>query len=203
MKYRVVSTDDHIVHAPDSFTKRMSKAKWGDRIPHIERNEKGADNWVIYGERTPNVLGIAGVNGAMPDRTKAPSRWEDVPPSTYLASERIKAMDQDGVDVHLLQGDAAILDRAARDDFEILDLCLGVAAAVGLDITDDDVQAARTERMCLLEHLVGLAHSGGGPDVDAQARPILLLDPRQQCVSGGSLVGHGHRSGTPGRDGEE
>ena len=123
MKYHVVSTDDHIVHAPDSFAKRMSKVKWGDKIPHIERNDKGVDSWVVYGERMPNVLGIAGVNGAMPDRTKSPSRWEDVPPSTYIASERIKAMDQDGVDVHSLFGGNQYAGNRYKDEEFRLD-CL-------------------------------------------------------------------------------
>ena len=79
----------------------------------------------------------------------------------------------DGVDVHLLHRDAAVLDLAARDDLEVLELRLGVAAAVGLDEADDDVEAARAQRVRLLQHLVGLADAGRGADVDAQARAVL------------------------------
>ena len=35
MKYGVVSADDHVQEAPDVWTNRMSKAKFGDDIPHI------------------------------------------------------------------------------------------------------------------------------------------------------------------------
>ena len=86
--------------------------------------------------------------------------------------------------------DAAILDRAPRDHLEVLDLGLGVAPAVSLDKADDDVETPRAQRMRLLQHLVGLADAGRRADVDAQARPILLLDPRQQRVSRRPLVGH-------------
>ena len=33
MKYGVISADDHVQEAPDVWTKRMSKAKFGDDIP--------------------------------------------------------------------------------------------------------------------------------------------------------------------------
>ena len=75
------------------------------------------------------------------------------------------------------------------NDLEILELRLGVAAAVGLDEADDDVEAARAERVRLLQHLVGLAHTGRGADVDAQPRALLLLDAREQRVGGRALVG--------------
>ena len=37
LKYGFISADDHVQEHPDVWTERMSKAKWGDRIPHIER----------------------------------------------------------------------------------------------------------------------------------------------------------------------
>ena len=98
MEYRVISTDDHLQEAPDAWTSRMSK-KWGDDIPHLRRDEDGTDNWYIHGHlRQPN--GIGTVNGAMPDRTVHPKTWDEVPVCTYVPSERIKAMEADGVDVH-------------------------------------------------------------------------------------------------------
>ena len=48
-------------------------------------------------------------------------------------------------------------------DLEVLELRLGVAAAVGLDEADDHVDAAGPERVGLLEHLVGLADAGAAP----------------------------------------
>ncbi|MBI3742984.1 MAG: amidohydrolase [Chloroflexi bacterium] len=99
MKYKVISTDDHMQEAPHTWTARMSKQKWGDKIPRIAPNGDGTDGWMLYGkQRVPANLAI--VHGAMADRTKPPKRWVDVPKTTYVPAERIKAMDQDGVDVH-------------------------------------------------------------------------------------------------------
>ena len=96
----------------------------------------------------------------------------------------------DRVDVHLFEHHAPVLDLASRNDLEIPDLCLRVAAAVGLHDADDDVEAARAERMRLLQHLVGLADPWRSADIDSQARPLLVLEPGQQRVSGGTFLGH-------------
>ena len=98
-----------------------------------------------------------------------------------------------GVDVHLLHGRAAILHLPPGNHLEILELRLGVAAAVGLHEADHHVEAAGPEPVSLLQHLVGLAHTGSGADVDAQPRAILLFDPRQQGVSSRSWSRHGIR----------
>jgi len=106
MKYRVISTDDHLQEAPDTWTSRMSAAKWGDKIPQLKPLDKEREAWFVYGE--PNKrLGIAIVHGALPDRAKSVNHWEDVPRIAYVPAERVKAMDQDGVDAHTLFGNIA------------------------------------------------------------------------------------------------
>src|SRR5262249_42669205 len=47
---------------------------------------------------------VALVHGVMPDRATPPSRWSDVPAKAYVAAERVKAMDEDGVDAHTFFG---------------------------------------------------------------------------------------------------
>ena len=106
MNYKVISTDDHLQEAPHTWTSRMSERKWGDKIPQVKSNGDGTDSWYIHGEKR-GVLGLAAVHGAMPDRTSPPTRWADVPEIAYVPSERIKAMDQDGVDVHTFFGNIA------------------------------------------------------------------------------------------------
>lgn len=82
----------------------MSRRKWGDLIPQPRNDPELADSanggagWYIESKR----VGFVSVNGAMPDRTTPPRTWEEVPPIAYVPSERIKAMDEDGVDVHTL-----------------------------------------------------------------------------------------------------
>jgi len=92
--------------APDTWTSRMSAAKWGDKIPQLKPLDKERDAWFVYGE--PNKrLGVAIVHGALADRAKSVNRWEDVPRIAYVPAERVKAMDQDGVDAYTLFGNIA------------------------------------------------------------------------------------------------
>jgi uncharacterized protein len=93
---RFISTVDHVVEHPEVWTQRLSKSRWGDRIPHIEHSSRNCDYWVVDGRRSP-LSECAQVGAVMSDRADAPKRWEDVPQSTYLPAERLRAMDTDGV----------------------------------------------------------------------------------------------------------
>ncbi|MDE0342583.1 MAG: amidohydrolase family protein [Deltaproteobacteria bacterium] len=97
MKYGVVSADDHIQEAPDVWTNRMSKAKFGDDIPHIVELPDGTETWSLGGN-TKGFGGLARVSGVNPNV----KRWEDVPPSTYRVSERLKILDQEELDASVL-----------------------------------------------------------------------------------------------------
>jgi predicted TIM-barrel fold metal-dependent hydrolase len=101
LKYGFISADDHVQEHPEVWTRRMSKAKWGDRIPHIERHADGSEGWVVDGQPV-DLPGVALAGAAMPDRAYEPQRWEDVPAIAYKASERLTAMNVDGVDCSVL-----------------------------------------------------------------------------------------------------
>ena len=81
MQYGVVSADDHIQEAPDVWTNRMSKAKFGDDIPHIVELPDGTQTWSLGGN-AKGFGGLARVSGVNPNV----KRWEDVPRSTYEVS---------------------------------------------------------------------------------------------------------------------
>ena len=101
LKYGFISVDDHVQEPPNLWTDRLSKSRWGERIPHLERTKDGADRWVVDGK----VLlgGVAARAGAlMPDRNVEPSRWDQVPAAAYSPAERLKAMDSAGVDYYVL-----------------------------------------------------------------------------------------------------
>jgi predicted TIM-barrel fold metal-dependent hydrolase len=101
LKYGFISVDDHVQEPPNLWTDRLSKSRWGERIPHLERTSDGADRWVVDGK----VLlgGVAAKAGAfMPDRNCEPTRWDEVPATAYLPAERLKAMDTAGVDYSAL-----------------------------------------------------------------------------------------------------
>jgi len=96
-----ISVDDHVLEHPQVWTQRLSQAKWGNRIPHVERQADGTEYWLVDGQRLP-LKGIAAVGAAMGDRSHEPQRWEEVPKIASLASERLKAIDADGVDYSVL-----------------------------------------------------------------------------------------------------
>ena len=93
---RFISTVDHVVEHPEVWTQRLSKSKWGDRIPHMESSSQDYDTWVLDGRRI-SLSDIAQVGALMTDRTDVPKRWEDVPRKAYVPVERLTTMDIDGV----------------------------------------------------------------------------------------------------------
>jgi len=101
LKYGFISADDHVQEHPEVWTKRMSKAKWGERIPHIERQSDGTERWVVDGKKI-DLASVAIAGGAMADRAREPQRWEEVPSVAYTPRERLAAMDVDGVDYSVL-----------------------------------------------------------------------------------------------------
>ena len=94
--YPLISTDDHVQEPPDLWSSRLSKSRFGDRIPRLQRTARGPERWVVDGQ----VLlgGYAARAGAlMADRNTEPARWDEVPPAAYAPSERLKVMDAAGV----------------------------------------------------------------------------------------------------------
>lgn len=100
-KYGLISVDDHVQEPPDLWTARLSKSRWGDRIPHLETAPDGSQHWVVDGRVVLDGR-VAAVGAMMADRTQEPRRWEEVPPAAYRPQDRLKAMDADGVDVSVL-----------------------------------------------------------------------------------------------------
>ena len=94
------------------------------------------------------------------------------------------------IEVHLLDGVAAIAHRLAGDDRQALEQRLGFLAAVGLDHADHDVGAVFALGARLQKHLVGLADAGRGADEDAQLADAGLLAPGclQERLGRGTLL---------------
>jgi len=100
-RYGFASVDDHVQEPPDLWTRRLSQAKWGDRIPHLAKQPDGSERWIVDGN--PIDLKGAGLAAAlMPDRSQEPQRWADVPAPAYSPRDRLRAMDADGVDYSVL-----------------------------------------------------------------------------------------------------
>ena len=100
LKYGFISADDHVQEHANVWTSRMSKTKWGSRIPHIERQSDGNDCWVVNDSiRYPMRVVVAALTAT---RGKEPTQWDDVPESAYKPDERLKAMDADQTDYSVL-----------------------------------------------------------------------------------------------------
>ena len=83
---------------------------------------------------------------------------------------------QDRIDVHLLEGDPAIVDLPAWNDLQVADLRFGLRAPVRLDVPNDDVDAVTPKCVRVLDHRVGLADARCGADVDAETGSLIRLD---------------------------
>ncbi|HEV8720279.1 MAG TPA: amidohydrolase family protein [Candidatus Binatia bacterium] len=92
-----ISVDEHVQEPPDLWTKRLSHGNWGERIPHVETTSDGVEHWIVNGSKI-DLDGIADCGAVMPERTKNPQRWSEVPASVYDARERLKVMDAAGID---------------------------------------------------------------------------------------------------------
>jgi len=106
IRHGLISADSHIVTDKNAFLDRMSKAKFGDRIPQIKEAEnKGqqVDRWFVNGKplRTRGVVNCPAVMGD-PDRNLYPQRWDEVPSKAWIPAERLKALDADGIDAEVL-----------------------------------------------------------------------------------------------------
>jgi predicted TIM-barrel fold metal-dependent hydrolase len=101
LKYGLISVDEHVQEHPEVWTQRLSRARWGDRVPRIERQSDGTEHWVVDGQKLP-LVGVAAVGAAMPDRAREPQRWAEVPAVAYKPADRLRAMDADGVDYAVL-----------------------------------------------------------------------------------------------------
>ena len=137
MEYTRIDVDAHIQEPPDCWTSRMSRSRWGDRIPHCEWYRPGDDpgamslpypveereqreRWVIDG--APGLPFPSICQAAMPDRETLPARWEDVPLSVYRPRERLEAMEADGISAAVIYpnvtGPSADAFQGKEPDFE-------------------------------------------------------------------------------------
>ncbi|MGE5854178.1 MAG: amidohydrolase family protein [Deltaproteobacteria bacterium] len=101
LKHGSISADDHVQEHPEVWTSRMSRARWGDRIPHLAHMDDGTEEWMIEGWRIP-FQGVALAAAAMAERGQEPKRWNEVPRAVFSPAERLKAMDVDGIDYSVL-----------------------------------------------------------------------------------------------------
>jgi len=172
-EFKVISVDDHVQEPPDLWTSRVSKEKWGDKIPHVARQSDGSEKWSIEGVVNGDMpLAEIGALASTRFAGQSPRTWVDVPKVLYNPEERLKAMDKDGVDVSVLYPIVAGRGGEVLASIEDRDLQLACVQAYNdwlLDVwgkasprfvpqclVPTSVQAAVNE----LERSVGKGHKG-------------------------------------------
>ncbi|HEY3305724.1 MAG TPA: amidohydrolase family protein [Candidatus Binatia bacterium] len=107
LKFGLISADSHAQLDRDAFTSRMSKAKWGDRIPQVvevkdDRSVNPVERWMVHGKIRGNYVANCPAVMERGETKCYPQRWEEVPPKVFDPLERLKALDEDGVDGEVL-----------------------------------------------------------------------------------------------------
>src|SRR5512140_1389080 len=97
IRHGLISADSHVVTERNAFLDRMSKSKFGERIPQIKEVETAGDKvdrWFVNGKplHSRGVVNCPAVMGD-PDRNLYPQRWEQVPAKAYVAADRLQALD--------------------------------------------------------------------------------------------------------------
>jgi uncharacterized protein len=133
LKYGLISTDSHAQLDKDAFTSRMSKAKFGDKIPQIvettdasfmmKPQEHPVHRWIING-LPADTRGVSNCPATMgdPHRETQPQRWEEIPLSVHDPLERLKVLDADRVDAEVLFPNPPVQSASffqSDDEFEL------------------------------------------------------------------------------------
>lgn len=101
--YCIISADSHTVEPPDLWEKWLEK-KYLDTAPKLVDDGDGGDAWLYTGATTPEPLGLVCCVGTRPEDLKwtGVKYGESIHPSCHDGAERLKIMDEDGVDAEML-----------------------------------------------------------------------------------------------------
>jgi predicted TIM-barrel fold metal-dependent hydrolase len=105
IKHGLISADSHAAFDRDDFIRRMSAAKWGDRIPRVveveDKKGRRVHRWTVYDGRPQDS--VCNCPALMGDPFPTyPDRWDEVPRTAYDPRQRLTALDKDGIDAEVL-----------------------------------------------------------------------------------------------------
>jgi predicted TIM-barrel fold metal-dependent hydrolase len=92
--YTIIDVDTHVSELPDTWTSRVP-ASMRDRVPHVDKDAKGRDIWVINGKQV-SLVGLLATAGRG-DFMSYPATFEELHPGSYDAKARLKYMDEMGI----------------------------------------------------------------------------------------------------------
>ena len=108
-----------------------------------------------------------------------------------IDQDELRTARDDGVQIHLVEGSAVIINVLARNDLKAVQQRLGFLAAMRFDDADDKVHPLFLLGMRGLQHFVGLTDPGRGADEDFQlaGTPFLAPGRFEQVFRRRSLIG--------------
>ncbi|SVB68018.1 uncharacterized protein METZ01_LOCUS220872 [marine metagenome] len=104
-RYRIISSDNHIVEPPNLWTANI-EPEFKTRAPQLTYEIDGEEWWVCDGKKLETGFGFSGSQTGMrfetPEQMSAGDTFENVRKGGYIPAEHVKDMDLDGVDVSVI-----------------------------------------------------------------------------------------------------
>ncbi|MCU1455154.1 MAG: hypothetical protein JWN46_3300 [Acidimicrobiales bacterium] len=120
---KVIDVDTHVVEPYDLWTSRVSTQKYGDKVPHVVRNEDGVDQWHAGDMILGPAAGAAAAGWSEAPPNFAP-RIEEVDPRIWQPEGRLELMDEYGIWAEVLYPNVAGFGAGKYTDFGDMDLAL-------------------------------------------------------------------------------
>jgi predicted TIM-barrel fold metal-dependent hydrolase len=101
MRYKVISTDNHINEPPSMYVDRLPD-DLKDRAPRIMPGNDGGDGWSYDGKPPKTTFGLGATGAITKQRYEhyklSGLKWEEIPIGNYDGAAHIKENELDGVD---------------------------------------------------------------------------------------------------------
>src|SRR5262245_29794072 len=93
----IVDVDSHVAEPEDLWTARLSKRKWGDRIPSVVWDPMAGEHRWKVGDVLLSAVGEYCTSGWSEDFPSHPPTLDVADPACWDASSRLRSMDDWGV----------------------------------------------------------------------------------------------------------
>src|SRR4051812_13206182 len=106
-QYRVIDTDTHVIEPYDLWTSRLSVDKWGDKVPHVQWDERHQEDAWYFGTERVGAAASAAQAGWNEFPPNHPPKLSVVDPATWDVAPRLARMDEYGIWAQVLYPNVA------------------------------------------------------------------------------------------------
>jgi predicted TIM-barrel fold metal-dependent hydrolase len=132
---KVIDCDTHVIEPYDLWTSRVSVAKYGDLVPHIEKDDRGVDMW--YSGSNPLHPGAqAAAAGWETEPPNLPASIDLVDPRIWQPEGRLQIMDEYGIYAEVLYPNVSGFGAGRFTDLGDMELALLLLQAYNDYLTD-------------------------------------------------------------------